>query len=289
MQRSKKAAITAPTGNVNEQLNDLFNCTAPNIDNILKTGQNLTVPQVDVNFNDDQPNNFTQVSAHVEPTVANKIKIGGFHEIEKLAPKTNDMRSNNGGVEMISRDGRTYFVPASDRETQKITNFSKWETCFRVYASIFTQANPHRVAEIYQYIHTIHLASMSYQWENVAYYDYYFRKFMAENPQRSWGKMYTQLWSLSMRDPLRSGSAANNGSSFKNRQNSECCWRYNRNQCRKSNKDCKFEHRCSFCGIYNHTYLNCRKRRNDTTSSGDASSNGSNTHKQKNSHNKSNA
>ena len=56
------------------------------------------------------------------------------------------------------------------------------------YAQIYSEFNPHRAAEIYQYIHTIHNASLAYKWDNVAYYDYVFRQNMAENPQRSWGK-----------------------------------------------------------------------------------------------------
>ena len=102
---------------------------------------------------------------------------------------------------LSAREERTYFIPQSTNNTVKINHVRAWERAFRVYAAIYTQANPHRAAEIYQYVHTINLAAMSFSWDNVAYYDYHFRQLMAKNPQRSWGKVNTQLWSLAMRDP----------------------------------------------------------------------------------------
>ena len=48
----------------------------------------------------------------------------------------------------------------------------------------------------------IHSAVTSYQWDNVAYYDMTFRQMMAEWPHHNWSKTYTQLWQLTLRDPL---------------------------------------------------------------------------------------
>ena len=265
----QKAAITAPTGRINM-----------NIPNIMNIDPKLSVPLADLNFNDDNPGNYTQVSVHIDNTTADKIKIGGFMEIEKLGPRSRDIKPASNSLELIHRDGKTYFVPSNDREMVKVNNFAKWEQNFRVYASIYSSANPHRAAEIYQYIHTIYLASQSFQWDNVAYYDYYFRKLMADNPQRSWAKTYTQLWTLSMRDPLTfktsNGHNSQGSSNYVRQANGKSssfdnvCWRYNRNNCKKSAKDCKFEHRCGHCGIFNHSYLNCRKRNKSEGGSGDS-------------------
>ena len=265
----QKAAITAPTGTNYYQV-PLFPVKT-DVGEKKDLSQNFSVPPADVNFNDDNQNDFTQVAAHLdEPSTMNKIKVGGFIEIEKFAQKGKDLKGQSNGVELVHQDGRTFFIPASEKESVKVSNFQQWEQAFRGYAAIYSSANPHRAAEIYQYVHTINLAAQSYHWSNVAYYDYYFRKMMANNPQRSWAKTYVQLWTLAMRDPLgNKGFNANNNPSFNSRGNNgqhsniEYCWRYNRNQCRKSAKDCKFEHRCSFCGIMNHNYLNCRKRRNN--------------------------
>ena len=205
-------------------------------------GTCLKVPDVDHNFNDDNPNNFCQVSCHVDMATTGKIMIGDFVEFAKLYPKNpNNIRSDaeEGRIELVSKAGKTYFIPQSSQDSFRINNVRAWEKAFRVYAAIYTRANPHRAAEIYQYVHTINLAAASFQWDNVAYYDYHFRKIMAKNPQRSWAKVNTQLWSLAMRD-ARPTEKFNVGYS-NNPQNGQSskksstdwreisCWRYNKN------------------------------------------------------------
>ena len=245
----KKAAIMAPTGQY------IIN----------------RVPDVDVCFNDDASNNFCQISCHLDNATLEKIARGGFMDVDKLLPKNKRLRASDedGSLQIVQKEGRTFLIPASDRESIKINNFAVWEQGFRVYAAVYTRFNPLRAAEIYQYIHSIHLASQSFQWDNVMYYDFYFRKNMDQNPQRSWAKTYMQLWTLSMRDPL---PKSQDNKSFNNKKSGDwkdiCCWRYNRNQCKKSGKDCKFEHRCSYCGGGNHIYLNCHRRKRHQHSSG---------------------
>ena len=83
---------------------------------------------------------------------------------------------------MIHSEGGMYFVPAQDCDL-KIGNVRKWEQAFRVYAAIYSRANPHRSAEIWQYVFVINTAAASYIWENVANYDYTFRKLMDKYPE----------------------------------------------------------------------------------------------------------
>ena len=49
------------------------------------------------------------------------------------------------------------------------------------------------------------MAASSFQWDNIAWYDYTFRQLMAVKPYRSWAKTYTQFWNLAMRNPLNNG------------------------------------------------------------------------------------
>ena len=169
-------------------------------------------------------------------------------------------------MELVTRGGQTFFAPAHDRDS-KITNVKKWDSAFRVYAAIYSEANPTRAAEIWQYIYVIHKAASNYYWDNVAFYDFTFRQLMARKPWRSWSKTYNQAWNLAMIDPI-----SKNNNSGKNFQGSgggqqqkrdwrdDCCWRYNKNRCNKTANDCKFDHRCTYCGGWNHEYFNCRKR-----------------------------
>ena len=111
-------------------------------------------------------------------------------DLEKLLPKDPTRKlTDESRMELVNREGATFFIPAGDREA-KINNVRRWEQAFRVYATIYSRANPHRSAEIWQYIYTINLASSSYIWENVACYDYTFRQLMGQFPACSWATIY---------------------------------------------------------------------------------------------------
>ena len=99
-------------------------------------------------------------------------------------------------MDLVYKDGHSYFIPAASGN--KITGIRCWEQAFRVYAAVYSQANPMRAAEIWQYVYTINTAARSYQWENVANYDVTFRHLMAQYPTRSWAKIYNQMWNLAM-------------------------------------------------------------------------------------------
>ena len=97
------------------------------------------------------------------------------------------------------------------REAQgKIGSVRQWEQCFRVYASLYSDANPTRAAEIWQYVEIINQATASFVWENVAMYDFHFRKHMAAYPSRSWAKIHNQMWNLDLKEHL-----SGNKSSFR--------------------------------------------------------------------------
>ena len=226
------------------------------------------VPPVDLNFDDSRDGEFSDADCHVDTKTEMSIAKGGFVEVDKLIPKQRISKPDEGRMEFVHREGVTFLVPKSDKDTQKITNVRKWEQGFKVYAAIYAKHNPHRGAEIWQYIHTINLAASSYHWDNVAYYDFTFRQQMAKYPQRSWGKINNQLWSLAMRDPLCNksfernsnynlGSRRNSGQNF----GENCCWRFNRDRCNRSASSCRFEHKCSYCGNPSHSALKCHKKR----------------------------
>ena len=253
-----------------------------------------SVPPVDLNFDDNKDEEFSEGTCHVDQQNMSKICKGQFIEVAKLIPKQQSIKNNeNKRIEFVNRDGMTYYIPSANEKEQKVTNVRKWESGFKVYAAIYSKANPHRGAEIWQYIHTINLAASSYHWDNVAYYDFMFRQQMAKYPQRSWRKINHQLWSLAMRDPIPKFGSNQNSSNFGTQGNSHknnrenCCWRYNRNKCNRSSRECRFEHKCSICGSANHILLNCLKNRrnngNNQSNSGENNSqNASNSGDKKN-------
>ena len=127
---------------------------------------------------------------------------------------------------------------------------------------LYTEKNPSHAAEIIAFADIISNAAQNFVWDNVALYAYYFRKLMDKHPNHSWARTHTQLWSLSMREHVThrhgSGPSGSSGSGKKTLKELTC-WRYNRRKC-TCGDECRFEHRCSSCGSYNHIYLDCMCR-----------------------------
>ena len=231
-----------------------------------------------------EDDDFFHIACHVDQNLKDKIERGKFVELEKLLVRDRFRRRNEEDkLEFYHRDGHTFLAPVQDR-SNTITNVRRWEQAFRVYAAIFSKANPHRAAEIWQYVYVINTAASTFVWENVAFYDYTFRQMMSINPKRSWAKTYNQMWNIAMQDkiPPRSngtgvnypsgnnhshsnnhssksfGNAAKSGKEGFRKKNGKGCWRFNRNEpCNASS--CDFEHKCSFCGGRSHAVIDCNK------------------------------
>ena len=215
-------------------------------------------PGIDTGDDDE----LFDIALHVEENLRIIIRKGGFVEIERLVPKL-EARSDTQehALKIMNKDGFSYLVAGEERETKKINNYKKWLEGFKVYAAIFTEANLARAAEMWQYIHTIGNAAATYQWSNVAYYDFSFRKIMAKRPNRSWAKTHMQLWTTSMKHHVQMSNNQNSSQKKKDWRDN-VCWKFNKNRCKDSK--CRFEHRCSYCGSYSHVALMCqRKRKSD--------------------------
>ena len=128
----------------------------------------------DNGLSDDE---FFHITCLVYSSLRGKIESGDFVKLEKLLPKSK-YKSAEGKIELVNRNGSTYFVP-SESGANRISGVRRREQAFRVYTAIYSAANPHRAAEIWQYIHIINTAAASYILENVSSYDYTFRQLMA--------------------------------------------------------------------------------------------------------------
>ena len=160
-----------------------------------------------VKLSDDD---FFHLTCHVEEGLMTKIEAGEYVDLERLLPKEKFFRKNDEQkLEWVFKEGSSYLVPSADKD-RKINGIRKWEQAFRVYAMIYCGANPNRAKEVWQYIGDINTAAASYQWDNVASYDYTFRHLMEFNPARSWSTIYNQMWNLCMRDPITRGSKTTN-------------------------------------------------------------------------------
>ena len=133
-------------------------------------------------------------------------------DLEILLPKTGrkpgSTVSEERRIELVLTSDSSYIAPKQDSEN-RITSIRRWEQAFRVYAAIYTDENPERSSEIWQYIYTINTAAAAYNWENVAFYDYTFRQLMAQKPWHSWAKTYNQGWNLALKGTNFYNSANN--------------------------------------------------------------------------------
>ena len=215
---------------------------------------------------------FFHVSCHVDPIMKQKIENGQFVELEKLLPKQR-YGQDDSEMKLVFREGRSFFVPAANQN--RINSVRRWEQAFRIYAAIYSQANPHRAAEIWQYVHIINVAASSYIWDNVSNYDTTFRQLMAQNPLRSWSKIYNQMWNLAMKENIPNRGSGNqfspgsrrqhqggNNSGSNNKNKVKYCWGHNRGNCKDQAK-CKFVHRCSYCDAGDHIRTSCPKKSNN--------------------------
>ena len=204
---------------------------------------------------------FFHVTCHLDSSLKDKIAKGEFVELERLLPKAGRLSHaiEDKKVQLVQREGET-FTPVADKDN-KIGGIRRWDQAFRVYATVSCQSNPHRSAEIWQYVHVINSAASYYVWENIAEYNYVFRQLMASNPERSWAKTYSQMWNIALREPLTKNKVSPGTSTSSKASNwrDRCCWKYNKNRCHDSN--CGFDHRCKYCGGWNHGSFECRKRK----------------------------
>ena len=135
------------------------------------------------------------VGAHIEEALQQKIIKGQYVDFSKLLPK-DKLVEDDGCMELIIKEGRSYWVPASNAESVQISNFNKWEQAYRVFANIYTKAYPDRAGELIEYNHVIHSISHTYVWDNVYSYDKDFTLHLSRHPERSWAIILQQAWSM---------------------------------------------------------------------------------------------
>ena len=172
---------------------------------------------------------------------------------------------------MVNQNGRTYWVPFSDRDNVSISSYHKWELAFRVFSNVYTSVHADCTSELLQYHHLIFSASQNYIWDNVYTYDIDFRLHISKPPERSWGLILQQAWSFRLKDRLtyfrsNQGQGANDkggSSNYSNNGNNRfkrICHNFNQGHC-EYGLSCKFEHRCGICGKFGHGTVNCRRGR----------------------------
>lgn len=139
---------------------------------------------------------YIVIRAHIDENTQQKIISGQYVDFSKLIPKDKILVEEDGHMQLVIKNGQSFWVPVSESESVNINNFSKSEQAFRVYVNIYTKGNTDRAGELIQYNYVIHSISLSYVWDNVYAYDKEFRLHLSSHPQRSWAIILQQAWSM---------------------------------------------------------------------------------------------
>ena len=71
------------------------------------------------------------------------------------------------------------------------------------------------------------------------------------------------MWNITLNEPIKkfneSGSSYYKSGNSNNKKKDSFCWKYNKNNCTYG-KNCKFDHKCSYCGVSGHPVTNCHKK-----------------------------
>ena len=206
---------------------------APNLNEVTQEGEGI-LPTVENVGNTHHPaevdENYLVVGNYVEESVRTKIENGEYVNFSRLLPRDRLSIEEDNRMEIVNKNGKTYFVPASDvDQTGGITSFSRWEQEFRVFSNIYTRRFPHRAFELIQYNHVIHTAALSFTWENVYLYNRAFRLHLAQFLYRSWSVILQQAWTMKMKDRVFKNDDNRNSSNGNKNKTSDYCKRFNCN------------------------------------------------------------
>ena len=147
---------------------------------------------------------------------------------------------------------------------REILNVGEWTDAMLIYLSLVIQKHPELTLPLIKYCTMIREASSRFGTRGALAYDKHFRMKMAVNPSRRWDMMDNEAYllllmpqTLSQRgqsyNPQKQGGPLppGQGGPFRRGRGGTTltpgvCWQYNKDQCSRQN--CKFPHKCSFCG-----------------------------------------
>ena len=141
---------------------------------------------------------YSMMVGHIDGSLRMKILNSEYIDFVKLLPKDKIASDDEIRMELVNKNGMSYWVSA-DKEGS-ISSFQKWEQAFKIFSRIYTEKYPNRSTELIQYNYIISSAATSFVWDNVYAYDRDFRMHISKFPNRSWGVILQQAWTMRLRD-----------------------------------------------------------------------------------------
>lgn len=204
------------------------------------------------------------LTSHVDKKIKERIGEQDFTvDFRKLIPRSRAKRRYDDRLQVVHREGSTFFAPAEEGDLKEITSYKTWEVAFKIFMGVFNQFWPQRMTELLQYSHVIQTASLSHPWENVYNYDIAFREIMTEQPGTHWGMISHQTWALQLGETTSrfggNSMPVGHNPSKSVTPEKKPCWKFNKGKCTHG-EFCEFDHRCSHCGKRGHGRHECFKR-----------------------------
>ena len=110
---------------------------------------------------------YAIIGAHVDESIHRKIKNEEFIDFAKLLPRDKIGIEQDKRLEIVTKNGQTFFQPISEREGISISRVFRWDQAFCIFSAIYTESFPSRANELLQYCHIIHHEMRLFIWENV--------------------------------------------------------------------------------------------------------------------------
>ena len=196
---------------------------------------------------------YSVIGGHVDSALQQKIARGEYIDFGRLIPKDKMLPDDDTDrFELTVKNGKTYWSPVTET-----VNINKREQAFQVYSNIYNQRFPHKATKLIQYNHVIHSISLMYTWDNVYAYDKDFRMHLSKHTERPWNLILHQAWFLRLKDRIQ-GENRYNTPTGRGARIEEPCRRFNRGRC-NFGLTYKYDHRCSYCNKFGHSFVNCRK------------------------------
>ena len=76
---------------------------------------------------------YAVIGAHLEDNLRQKIVQGEFVDFSKLIPKDKILAETDHRLEIVTKNGQTFFQPVTKREGVGITSLFRWDQAFRIF------------------------------------------------------------------------------------------------------------------------------------------------------------
>ncbi len=142
------------------------------------------------------------------------------------------------------------LVPRS-RPT-KISNIEQWTEAFHVYVAVYCQANPLQTAALMKYAAIIQSIAKRSGMTAALFYDDNFRTWQQHQPVVQWGVINSELYLQS--SSVMGGSGPRFKAPFPGPAGNTTgrCWAFTRTGFCTRGKQCRYSHRCTWCGGPHH-------------------------------------